>query len=81
MRAFNMLSVALVAGTLAGAPAAAAEPSKKADPNEIVCEKQEVVGSRLAVKKVCLTRAQWAEQRQLDRQAIDKAQKNPMKGN
>ena len=47
---------------------------KKGDPNEMVCEKQEVLGSRLAVKRVCMTRAQWAERRQLDREVVQRTQ-------
>ena len=50
------------------------DAAKKTDPNEVVCEKIEVLGSRLAVKRVCKTRSEWAEQRRLDRQGIDKAQ-------
>ncbi len=51
------------------------EPGKKArDPNEIVCEKSPVLGSRLATKKICMTRAEWAERRLQDRQDIDHAQ-------
>ena len=42
--------------------------------NKIVCEKQEVVGSRLAVRKVCKTRAEWMEERLADRQQIDRLQ-------
>ncbi len=44
------------------------------DPNEVVCEKQEVVGSRLATQKVCMTRAQWADLRKQDREAIERVQ-------
>lgn len=44
------------------------------DPNEVVCEKQEEIGSRIATKRVCMTRSQWAEQRRLDRQDVEKAQ-------
>lgn len=51
---------------------AAAKP--KQDPNEMVCEKQRESGSRLSVKRVCMTRAEWADRRLQDRQAIDKAQ-------
>lgn len=47
---------------------------KVPDPNEVVCEKQQDTGSRLAMKRVCMTRSQWAEQRRLDRQDVDKAQ-------
>lgn len=50
-------------------------PAKKAlDPNEIVCEKQEVLGSRLASQKICHTRAEWAELRRNDRQEIERVQ-------
>ena len=73
------LSVAAAAAMLSAMPAWAGEngsTTKKVakDPNEMVCEKQEVLGSRVATKKVCMTRAQWAEQRRLERQEIDKAQ-------
>jgi hypothetical protein len=58
--------------------AAAAEEQKPAakDPNRIVCEKQEVVGSRLATKRVCMTAAEWEIRRREDREALDKAQVN-----
>lgn len=45
------------------------------DPNERVCESIPVIGSRLAKRKVCATRAEWEEKRRLDREAIDQAQK------
>ncbi len=47
---------------------------KSHDPNEVVCERQEETGSRLSAHRVCQTRAQWAEQRRLDRQDVDHAQ-------
>jgi hypothetical protein len=49
-----------------------AKPAK--DPNEVVCEKQEVIGSRLNFEKVCKTRAEWAEERRQSRMAVDKTQ-------
>jgi invasion protein IalB len=49
-------------------------PKRAADPNEVVCEKQEETGSRLSSHRVCMTRSQWAEQRRADRLEIDKAQ-------
>jgi invasion protein IalB len=67
----------------ASAPAAAQQTStppssgtaKNAhDPSEIVCEKQEVIGSRLTTKRVCLTRAQWADLRTQDRQDTQRVQ-------
>ena len=51
------------------------KPAKKApDPNEVVCEKQQDVSSRLVVRRVCMTRAEWAEQRRQDRMEIDRVQ-------
>jgi hypothetical protein len=51
------------------------QPAAKAEnPNEIVCEKQEVTGSRIATKRVCMTRGQWAEQQRTDRMEIEKVQ-------
>ena len=55
--------------------APAGQPPKKAfDPNEVVCEKQTVAGSRLATKRVCMTRAQWADLKSQDREEIEKVQ-------
>jgi len=50
-------------------------PTSTYDPNERVCESIPVIGSRLAKKKVCATRAEWAEKKRLDRQAVDQIQK------
>lgn len=49
--------------------------SAAADPNEKICENIIPVGSRLAKKRVCATRAEWEERRRLDRQAVEQAQK------
>lgn len=44
------------------------------DPNEWICEKQTIIGTRLATRRVCATRAEWEEKRRQDKEAIDKAQ-------
>ena len=44
------------------------------DPNEVICERQEQLGSRLSGKRICMTRSQWADQKIQDRQATEKAQ-------
>jgi len=75
-----MRVVIVIFAALALVPAIAAAEEKKADkndPNRIICEKQEVIGSRVATKKVCLTAAQWEERRREDREALDKAQVQP----
>ena len=56
------------------APSSGTTVAKPLDPNEVVCEKQEVIGSRLATKRVCMTRSQWADQKGQDRQEIDRVQ-------
>jgi hypothetical protein len=59
--------------------AAAAEERKAAtkDPNRIICQKQGVVGSRLATKRICMTAAEWDIRKREDREALDKAQRQP----
>jgi invasion protein IalB len=61
------------------AQAATARPAQ--DPNEIICQKQEETGSRLVKKKVCMTRAEWADRQLQDRQELERAQtRRGMKG-
>lgn len=78
MRAAVRLTALAVIGFALAAPAASQDngPAKKKvrDPNQMVCEKQEVLGSRLAVKRVCMTRAEWAEKRRDDRDLVQKSQ-------
>ena len=47
------------------------------DPNERICEKITPVGSRLASKRFCGTRAEWLERQRQDREALEAAQKGP----
>jgi hypothetical protein len=59
------------------ATAAAPQATSKAEAdrmNEVVCEKQEVIGSRLSVKRICKTRSQWAAQKLEDRMEVEKVQ-------
>ena len=51
------------------------EPVKKGrDPNEKICETHGVLGSRLATRRVCATRAEWQERRQRERDIVDRTQ-------
>jgi len=60
---------------LSVAPATAKEqPGKARDPNQVVCENEEVLGSRLATRRVCMTRAQWAERQREERAMVDRHQ-------
>lgn len=75
----DKLSLAVLAATsLFLAPNAVTQTDKtknSPDPNEKVCETIRPVGSRLATKRVCATRAEWADYRRQDHDAIDKAQR------
>jgi hypothetical protein len=58
--------------TTATATGVKAKP--KSDPNKIVCETVETLGTRLGGHRECKTRAQWAEERRINRETIDRSQ-------
>ena len=70
-----LVATLAIASPLVAQTAQPAAQAKPADPkSEVICQKQEIVGSRLATRRVCMTRQQWLEQRSTDRQDIEKAQ-------
>lgn len=85
---FNSLRASFAAAVLAATPGLAQAPAQApaapaqsvpaansvGDPNEVICERQEVIGSRLGKKKVCMTRSQWADRKLQDRQDLEKTQ-------
>ena len=67
----------LVMGLLGSAPAlaeASQQPTNRKNPSEVVCVKQEEIGSRLSSVRVCKTRAEWAEERRVTRQEVEQIQ-------
>lgn len=46
------------------------------DPNKIVCQKEDTIGSRLAAKKVCLTQKEWDLRAQADREETQRVQQD-----
>jgi hypothetical protein len=88
-----MKIVAAISLTIPAIPVAAQAPpaqaaavqkqQPKSDLDRIVCERQEEIGSRLAIRKVCMTVRQWQEQRFVQRQDFEKVQQvvnqNPTK--
>jgi hypothetical protein len=61
------------------ATAALAQPSDEGrgpnnDPNQIVCVKEGEIGSRLTMRRVCRTRAEWTELKTQTRRVIEKVQ-------
>ena len=66
-----------LAAACAATPALAADTASSKssrDPNRVVCRSEQVVGSRLAKAERCMTAAEWAEVKRLDREAIEKRQ-------
>lgn len=77
LRLAATLLAVLASGSLA-APVQTQDQAKLAkDPNERICQTERVLGSRLATRRVCATRAEWEENRRLDREAIDQSQRSP----
>lgn len=67
------LATAIPIGAMA-APEKVAPPV--ADPDEKICEKVTQIGSRLSRKRICATRAEWAERRLKDRQDAEHIQRS-----
>jgi hypothetical protein len=70
-------SILIIAGPSSGQPAqssGATQGQAQTDPNEVVCQRESVVGSRLATRRVCMTRQQWADRRSQDRQDTERSQ-------
>ena len=44
------------------------------DPDEIVCVRERVIGSRVATRRICRTRAEWAAARDEVKQEVERAQ-------
>lgn len=68
------VSAIAMLGLLSTAAAAGEQKADGKDPNRIICEKQEVVGSRLATKRICMTAAEWQAKRLEERQSLDRSQ-------
>ncbi|KKC25506.1 hypothetical protein [Sphingomonas sp. SRS2] len=79
----SLVNVALIATFALSSAAFAADGEKKEaqDPDRLICKSEEIVGSRLAKQKRCLTKAQWAEDRRIQKMAIDRAQTARYKNN
>ena len=75
------LLAAILALTIPAASPAAADPpdpSKQADKStERICEDTKMLGSRLAKKRFCGTRAEWADKQLQDKQEVERIQRGP----
>ena len=68
-------AAALMFGSAALAQTAySSKPKADNDPNKLICQKVEEVGSRLAKRKVCLTAEQWKEKHREHAEFTDEIQ-------
>ena len=51
---------------------AVAEDENALDPDKMICKRQKVTGSRIAGRKVCMTRREWQAQADQARQSVDR---------
>ena len=71
------LMVLAVALTIPAASLSAQAPQLSGgDPSEKICENVSQIGSRLSKKRVCATRAEWAERRLQDRKDAEHIQRS-----
>lgn len=73
---FVIAPVAVVAQSQS-TQAAPATNTNVGDKNEKICENITPIGSRLATKRFCGTRAEWEDRRRQDREAVENAQRSP----
>ena len=78
MKKAALLSALLVSSGAALAQAQAEPETTKVgpnqDPTQIVCRTETEIGSRLNRRRVCRTRAEWAEHQRMYRQHVERAQ-------
>ena len=75
-------TIAFCGALLLSTAASAQAPSNAApaeggagNPNDRICRTLNDTGSRLSRSRVCLTRAEWAERRRVQRQALEQSQR------
>jgi hypothetical protein len=78
-------SVIIAATTLVLAGPALAQPAPAAaqpvagqpvkDPNRMICEREEEIGTRLGARKICRTAAEWDAMRRANREQVDNWQR------
>ena len=59
--ALSMTAAPAMAQSQPAAPAQQPQAAKPAYADQMVCETQEEIGSRLSTHKICHTRSQWAQ--------------------
>ena len=70
-----VLAVAAPAAAQPASAPTARDAVKKNNPDRLMCEREEQIGSRLAAKKVCLTAREWQMRRQEMREDLERYQR------
>ena len=77
MKRLLILAAALAAASgLAQPPASPPATPNNHDPNEMICQRVQMLGSRLNAGRMCMTRQQWDDRRRADREGAERAQTN-----
>ena len=71
---WKVLSMGLILGATAAIAQAPEARGPDNDPNQIICEKQVEIGSRLAARRICRTRREWEEVRLESRKTTERVQ-------
>jgi hypothetical protein len=76
MRLLVLVTAALAASAAAGQAPSGGGSGRAApiDENQVICQRIQVIGSRLHVQRTCLTRGQWNRLRIDDREGAEWAQ-------
>ena len=82
MRLVRIAALGLAAATILVAQSAnsAGRPKKKYDPNQLICESRQEIGSRLKRIRVCHTAQEWEEVRLQERVGLMRKQYNGASG-
>lgn len=82
MRAIWVAAAGLTAASLLAATGAdaAGRPKKKYDPNQLICESRQEIGSRLKRIRVCHTAQEWEEVKLQEKVGLMRKQYNGASG-
>jgi len=73
-------ALVLLAASLPEVSAAAGRPKTKYDPNQLICESRQEIGSRLKRIRVCHTAQEWEEVRTQEKVGLMRKQYNGASG-
>ncbi len=76
----RIILAAAIALAASGAAASAQDNDEAAQKEKTICKTQKVTGSRTQVRRVCMTQAQWDEQRRNTKRGLDDMTRNASGG-